>query len=304
MTASFGSDLCRKEDLIVEIGAACLRGHAEITMRLRHRIWLGPVTLTYERPTCTISSSAFFRGCNTAQSYHRVFMADSVSGILETHTGFLTISEWESCGFADIPREVSDTILWIREYVARPHSMIGKSGPVCPKVPGALNLNAIYLKIASAGEYSESAIIAEVRTMRSIFFKLEPLQYPNCVFKTLLLLLPQGDEANRRAFAEKLQQDLKPWFLEKGLLLGKFHKTLNTTALNNPMFRPSQSPHSMLAVRYVVPGDIRFILTSGAPPQSKLQVMEVFLAYFGDTLPKVDIKFLQDNIKRLKEVIH
>jgi hypothetical protein len=215
--------------------------------------------------------------------------------------GYLTISEWEALHASQIASEIGDTIRWIQQYVAKPHAQIGREGTVCPKVPGALNLDSIYLKVLAEADCNENGVTTEIAKTQTLFFQFEPLRAPNSVFKTLLVLLPKGDEVARRDLIEQIQQRLKPTFLEKGLLLGTFHKTLRTTALNNPGFRPSQSPHSMLAVRYAVASDIRFVLTSGAPVLSKLKVSETFLAQFGNAIPAEELLALQIAIQKLKE---
>ena len=42
----------------------------------------------------------------------------------------------------DALRAVAD---WIKTFVARPHKDLGRAGPVCPFVPGALERKALWL---------------------------------------------------------------------------------------------------------------------------------------------------------------
>jgi Domain of unknown function (DUF6875) len=42
----------------------------------------------------------------------------------------------------DALRAVAD---WIRTYVVKPHKDLGRAGPVCPFVPGALERKALWL---------------------------------------------------------------------------------------------------------------------------------------------------------------
>ena len=43
------------------------------------------------------------------------------------------------------------TNCYIREFLAKPHPLLGRSGPTCPFVPTALRLDSIYTAVVRTG---------------------------------------------------------------------------------------------------------------------------------------------------------
>ena len=58
---------------------------------------------------------------------------------------------------------------------------------------------------------------------------------------------------------DEVQQELKGKFIEKGLMIGEFHKANNSSGLRNPNFYPLRTPYPCLAIRYMVASDIAFM---------------------------------------------
>jgi hypothetical protein len=187
-----------------------------------------------------------------------------------------SLSEWlQPISEGTCPDEIIRTISWITDFVAKPHPDIGRPGPVCPIVPQALRGNSIFLTYCD-GLPDSTELYKIAAELRSPFLQLSTL-FPNQIAIALLLLFPFRAPAEFLTKLEGVQQELKVWFMEEATLLGKFHPSLRTTALHNSKFRPSQSPAPMLAVRYLVESDIRFIATSASPAQVKIQCMKRYL---------------------------
>ena len=74
--------------------------------------------------------------------------------------------------FLAVMRPLGTTIDWMRQFLARPHPELGRSGPVCPFVPGALDQNTIWLTAVNVR--SKNEIVEVVGQYRDHFLELEP----------------------------------------------------------------------------------------------------------------------------------
>ncbi len=113
--------------------------------------------------------------------------------------------------------------------------------------------------------------------LKEEFFKLPPFG-PHAAFKTVGLILLQETTRELASAITDLQQELKLLFIERGILLGKFHSLLSTGAIHNPDFVPGKSPHPMLVVREMIDGDVKFLAHSTSPDHEKLRHLRSFEA--------------------------
>lgn len=151
---------------------------------------------------------------------------------------------------------------WVRQSLTQPHPMLGRSGPVCPFVPVSLKLDVIwFVEIADPGISFES-IASIITQYRDLFLAIEPTSGPDAIYKSFLTVFPSlagmGDAGP--ALVDKVQQSLKKYFVDMGLMLGEFHATNESPGLRNPEFRPLRSPVPMLAIRRMVDSDLPFLV--------------------------------------------
>ncbi|MEU4405876.1 DUF6875 domain-containing protein [Streptosporangium sp. NPDC023963] len=153
---------------------------------------------------------------------------------------------------------------WAGTYLCRPHPDLGRNGPVCPYAQGSLSRNRFYLAVPEAGPRAAETvetiedIVAAVEPYRAWFVRLAPLDGPEAVFTTILLLLPGlGD---RLALVDGAQNALKDAFVEEGLMIGEFHDgPPDKPGLWNPSLRPLAGPVPLLAIRHMVATDLPFL---------------------------------------------
>lgn len=188
---------------------------------------------------------------------------------------------------------------WTTNYIAKPHPDIGRPGVICPRVPLSLKADGLYWGLYPQEQIDEAQADSLVDSLDDLFLSLKPVDRPHSLLKALLLVMPQNTEAARKS-VEKVQRAFKKRSLKKGILLGKFHSELRTTALNNANFRPGLSPYPILAFRYAIDTDIRFMLTTGAPAHLKIGWIHAFLETMGDDLPQEEIKKLQQKTQELE----
>ena len=168
------------------------------------------------------------------------------------------------------------TLAWIREFLARPHPQLGRSGPVCPFTPTALNLDTIWFAQIDDATLELSRMGDLLGEFREHFLQAEPRAGAEAINKAILIVFPNlGSEA--AAIIDDVQHALKPRFVEAGLMLGEFHAANQSPGLRNPDFRPLRSPVPMLAIRHIVETDLPFLRRPNEAPERRAAYARAYL---------------------------
>jgi len=170
--------------------------------------------------------------------------------------------------------QISD---WLRDFLAKPHSDLGRPGPVCPFLPKALELNSIRLTEIRADGLNLTQLKDIVRDYRDIFLELEPQHGDLAYFKAIMLVFPDISADDALVLIDGVQRELKPFFVEMGLMLGEFHERSESPGLHNPDFRPLRSPVPMLAIRFMAESDLPFLQRSTDEPHLRIRYLEAYL---------------------------
>ena len=168
---------------------------------------------------------------------------------------------------------------WVKSFLARPHPHLGRSGPVCPFVPQAIKSNSIQFAVVRAKNMEPQQVEEIVLRYRDIFLETEPRQGEAALSKAFLLIFPDIDIEDTPKLIDGVQQKLKPFFVDLGLMLGEFHKRNQTPGLHNQNFRPLQSPIPILAIRYMVESDLPFLQNTDNP-RLCIKYIEAYLKRF------------------------
>lgn len=178
---------------------------------------------------------------------------------------------------------------WLINFLAKPHPDLGRSGPVCPFLPRALQLQTIEMAVIRTQNLSDLNQIEEiVKHHRDVFLELEPCTGELALYKSILLLFPDLSKADFPVI-DQIQQRLKPFFVKEGLMIGEFHQQNESGGLHNPDFRPLQSPVPMLAIRFMVESDLPFLDRATDQSDLRIQYLEAYLRRLG-TLMKDENK--------------
>lgn len=104
---------------------------------------------------------------------------------------------------------------WTKEFLGKPHPMLGRPGPVCPFVPRALQLNTIRLTVVRTREMSQQQIEDLVKEHRKSFLELEAKQGELAFFKAIMIVFPDVSEEEAPMLIDQVQQNLKPFLLKR-----------------------------------------------------------------------------------------
>jgi hypothetical protein len=145
--------------------------------------------------------------------------------------------------------------------VIKPHEDLGREGPVCPFVPGALERKALWLAPEQLGDRGVPAVVELMDGYKRLFLETEPTDGDGAGYKVIVVVFT--DLAAERAhgvFDGVLEELAVPSYVEDGIIFGPFYEGNEGTALYNASFRPFQSPVPFLFVRNTVVSDWKFFL--------------------------------------------
>ncbi|MEV3989871.1 DUF6875 domain-containing protein [Streptomyces sp. NPDC049837] len=173
------------------------------------------------------------------------------------------------------PGACRTVVEWVREYLARPHGELGRPGPVCPYVPGALAHRGLRAAVWPDRPSGVGEVITVMRAYRDWFTGRGGLGGPGGFTEgggrsspaadrrraALLVLFPALTRKDLAWSIEGAQRALKTEFVEQGLMVGEFHDGPPAApGLWNRDFRPLRSPVPLLAIRAMVRSDLPFLL--------------------------------------------
>jgi hypothetical protein len=148
---------------------------------------------------------------------------------------------------------------WVRNYLCKPHSKLGRAGPACPFTGPAVKLGQVWVAVApNTADTIDS--VAGISLAGKDFFQNAPEneREPKHL-KAAMVLFPHLNTPEGHAIIERTQRLLKPVFVADGLMFGQFYQGCPEPGLWNPMFRPLFSPIPLLVIRYMVAPDIAFL---------------------------------------------
>lgn len=151
---------------------------------------------------------------------------------------------------------LNDIANWARDYLCCPHADLGRSGPVCPFVSGALQKQLLHGVVYAQHDLDVQAIKVIMLEEMERFIALRPTAGNEAQFKALLVLFPNTAPESIEAAQEQLAQH----FVPNGLMAGEFHAgPPGKRGLWNDAFRPFYSPVPLLGIRHMVATDVLFL---------------------------------------------
>lgn len=153
------------------------------------------------------------------------------------------------------------TILdWAKTFLSRPHPELGRDGAVCPYTRTSITRHHFRMAVYQEHDVSLAQVREQLLLYRNWFLALEPVQpKTEAQYKTILILFPYLSAEKASTIIDDLQRELKPPFVDAGLMIGQFHARCNEPGLWNTAFRPLRTPIPLLVIRHMVPTDFPFL---------------------------------------------
>lgn len=152
---------------------------------------------------------------------------------------------------------------WIKTFVARPNKDLGRAGPVCPFLPGALERMTLSLAPEQIADRGVPDVVQLVNGYKSLFLRADPIEGDDAIYKAFVVVFTDvsADRA-KDSMDEVLQLLADSSYVEDGVVLGEFYEGNEAAAIYNPSFRPFTPPVPFLLMRNTVISDWKFFLDS------------------------------------------
>jgi|GEM_PF-1099188 len=177
-------------------------------------------------------------------------------------------------------------VSWITDFVALPHKDVGRQGPVCPFMPRAINSNSLLFADVPTKSLKPGELEDLVKSYAETFLTTEPVRGKSRLNKAIVLTLQDISSHDIVETIEGTQQQLKRYFVERGLMLGEFHATHQGRGIRNENFFPLQSPIPLLVIRHMIPSDLPFLAKTTDSPKDRLVYLTAYTKAFFWCLPK------------------
>jgi hypothetical protein len=157
-------------------------------------------------------------------------------------------------------RAVAD---WTRRFIIQPNKDLGRSGPICPFTPVALEHDALWLALEHTQGRSVPDMIDRVKGYNRRLLTNAPLAGEIAEYKAIIVVFADLAASQAKSFFEALLPPVAlPFYEEDGLVIGPFYEGNDGVAIYNPQFRPFTSPVPSLLMRLAVASDWKFFLNN------------------------------------------
>ncbi|QNE04427.1 DUF6875 domain-containing protein [Croceicoccus marinus] len=155
---------------------------------------------------------------------------------------------------------LSKMACFVSRHLTSKHPDLGRPGPICPFARQGSASGGIRFADCSAGRGEEAQIGEIMARVRSDFLAWgEGSGIPH-VLRAYVVTFSALEGAEDAAMIERVQKQLKPDYVESGLMIGQFFPGCEEGGIRNPAFRPLNAPVISLAVRYMTLPDAPFML--------------------------------------------
>jgi len=190
---------------------------------------------------------------------------------------------------------------WLDRFVTRSHPDLGRPGAVCPRLAPALRTDTVWLvAIALTGASPDHAVEAS-KVLGRLFEDLATREQRQSA--ALLGFFPNLPARNSADFIDGGHRLVRPWFVERGLMLGEFHPTSTVGGVHNRDLPVMRCPAPMFAVREITPHDLMFLDQPDTPPVNRLAYLEAFRRHVGARLNPAAWVGLQSRIDDVRAAL-
>ena len=145
--------------------------------------------------------------------------------------------------------------------MVKPHKDLGRAGPVCPFVPGALERKTLWLAPEQIADRGVPDVVELISGYQRLFLDTQPVGGDDAIYKVIVVVFTDLSADRAPGVFDEVLQDLAVRsYVEDGIVFGPFYEGNEGTAIYNASFRPFQSPVPFLFVRHGVISDWKFFL--------------------------------------------
>lgn len=151
---------------------------------------------------------------------------------------------------------------WINTCVATPNEHLGRTGAVCPFVPGALERKTLWLAPEQLTNRSVRDFVQLVSDYKQLLLRAQPVNGDEVTYKAIVVVFTDlsADRVGEHMDDVRMQQLKRSSYAEDGVVLGEFHERNQGSAIYNRSFRPFKAPVPFVLIRHAIVSDWKFFL--------------------------------------------
>ena len=155
-------------------------------------------------------------------------------------------------------RTVAD---WIETFVATPNKDLGRAGPVCPFVPGALERKTLWLAPEQIANRSVPDVVQLLDGYKRLLLRAQPIEGDDANYKAIVVVFTDLSADRAKDYMDDVEiPNLRRAYVEDGVVSGEFHERNEGAAIRNPGFHPFRAPVPFFLMRHAVISDWMFFL--------------------------------------------
>lgn len=148
---------------------------------------------------------------------------------------------------------------YLRHFLSKPHAELGRAGPVCPFVSGALRRSLLSVTACRVPLTQSDQIIEALADLRAALLdRKEEVAGSDAMLLSVIITFPLNP-ANGVDAIEDIQRRLKLEFVESAMMIGEFYPGCPAPGLHSDRFRPLDAPLPFIAIRSMTLQDAPFM---------------------------------------------
>ena len=152
---------------------------------------------------------------------------------------------------------------WTRAFIIKPNTELGRSGPICPFTPVALEHDTLWLALEHTTQRTVKEMRERIKGYNRLLLSRSPADGDIAEYQAIVVVFTDLPAAEAKDFFEALLPPIGlSFYAEDGLVIGPFYEGNEGTAIYNANFRPFTSPVPSLLRRRAVVSDWKFFLNN------------------------------------------
>jgi hypothetical protein len=169
------------------------------------------------------------------------------------------------------------------KHLSGPHPT--RNGPLCPFVPRALKLDTLRFAVVRTATSTapRTTVMRVLESAIDRFLDLEPREGRTADHKAILFAFPDVGADEASAVLDAAHDILKPKFVARGLMVGKFHPLSMSPGIDpDSGLLFNRSPVPLMAMRFMVANDVVFLSARAYDAETRVRLLRLFLERRGN----------------------
>ncbi|MDE1181004.1 DUF6875 domain-containing protein [Paraburkholderia sp.] len=192
---------------------------------------------------------------------------------------------------------------WLSKFIMEPHPDLGRRGPVCPFARPSHSEGSMVFCVWDVGNLGFDLYIDILKAIPDLYQRLLQTKKGQARIFSVCIFLTGLDESQYSHYIDEAHSQVKPDFMDAGLMLGEFHPLSTAGGAHSDSFRPMRSSVPMFVIRSISHHDILFIDRAGSSPEKSIRELSNYLFTIGATLTDDEVARIENRIDALKEQV-